>query len=94
VRFLEKLLLAMCAGVWWFLPAVAAASDSRLVRDINTSAGSSGNPSNLVAAGGKVFFTASTPTTGTELWVSDGTNAGTRMVRDIWPGSRNLLPIT
>jgi ELWxxDGT repeat protein len=26
------------------------------------------------------------PATGTELWVTDGTPAGTRLLRDIWPG--------
>ncbi|NJL27014.1 MAG: hypothetical protein HC897_03585 [Thermoanaerobaculia bacterium] len=32
------------------------------------------------------------PTTGTELWTSDGTAAGTRLVRDLWPGPAEALP--
>jgi len=36
---------------------------------------------------GKVFFDAQDGTHGYELWVSDGTAAGTKMVKDIWPGS-------
>jgi trimeric autotransporter adhesin len=38
-------------------------------------------------AGGKVFFTNYDVTNGTELWVSDGTNGGTMLVKDIRPGS-------
>ncbi|MDR1683066.1 MAG: secretion protein Por, partial [Candidatus Symbiothrix sp.] len=46
---------------------------------------------NLVVAGEKskgyqAFFAASETTHGEELWVTDGTSAGTRMVKDINPG--------
>jgi ELWxxDGT repeat protein len=41
-----------------------------------------GSPSN----GYKVYFTAQDATSGEELWVSDGTKAGTKMVKDIFPG--------
>src|SRR5204863_6482475 len=33
-----------------------------------------------------LFFTASRPDTGRELWKSDGTEAGTVLVKDIVPG--------
>ncbi len=36
--------------------------------------------------GSRVFFVASDGTTGDELWVSDGTEAGTVLVQDIRPG--------
>ena len=39
----------------------------------------------------KVFFTATTPEAGRELWVTDGTAAGTRQVIDINPGSASAL---
>lgn len=47
---------------------------------------------NLVVAGEKskgykAFFAASDETSGEELWVTDGTVAGTKMVKDINPGS-------
>ncbi len=38
-------------------------------------------------AGGKLFFSAWDPTHGGELWASDGSLAGTGLVRDIAPGS-------
>ncbi len=37
----------------------------------------------LTNVSGKLFFEANTPDTGTELWRSDGTAAGTKLVRDI-----------
>ncbi|HEV7505061.1 MAG TPA: hypothetical protein VGS07_09135 [Thermoanaerobaculia bacterium] len=50
----------------------------------------------LVTAGGRVFFQAEDPTAGRELFVSNGTAAGTRLVLDLCPGacgsSAGLLP--
>jgi len=52
--------------------------------DINTRpVQSSSSPQNLVDVGGTVFFTATTATSGSALWKSDGTDAGTVMVKDI-----------
>jgi ELWxxDGT repeat protein len=46
-------------------------------------------PGPLGVVGGRILFagvgTAESPT-GVELWVSDGTPEGTRLLRDIWPG--------
>jgi len=47
---------------------------------------------NMIVAGDKqngykVFFTAQDATSGEELWVSDGTKTGTKMVKDIFPGT-------
>ncbi len=46
--------------------------------------------------GYKVYFTAKEDTHGEELWVSDGTVDGTKMVKDIYPGatSSNVCYIT
>ena len=38
----------------------------------------------------KLYFTANDGDNGTELWVTDGTTAGTQLVKDINPGSGNF----
>ncbi len=43
-------------------------------------------------AGGSLFFAAEHAETGRELWKTDGTAAGTGMVRDILPGSEGSGP--
>lgn len=66
----------------------------------------SSHPQNLTAVDGKLFFTAvdsptqfvtidgpgSNPAHGRELWVSDGTNPGTVLVKDIRPGTGESAP--
>lgn len=42
--------------------------------------------------GGLLFFVGRTDATGTELWVTDGTPAGTKMVRDLAPGAGSSYP--
>jgi ELWxxDGT repeat protein len=46
----------------------------------------------LTAAGGRVFFSARDGLHGWELWESDGTAAGTRMVEDLNPGPFSSVP--
>jgi ELWxxDGT repeat protein len=43
-------------------------------------------PERFTPAGDQVFFTAGSAKAGRELWRTDGTTAGTRMVRDLTPG--------
>lgn len=77
------------------------AAGTSLVKDINTNpiAGFTfpSNPQNLTNINGRLFFTADNQNKGTgdinrELWVSDGTAAGTQLVKDINP-SGNSHPI-
>ena len=44
-----------------------------------------GDPSSLTGVGGTLFFTADDGIHGRELWKSDGTKAGTVLVKDIDP---------
>lgn len=59
-----------------------------LVKDINTTSVSFGSsrPSNLTNVDGRLFFTAEDGIHGDELWTSDGSAAGTVLVRDIRAG--------
>lgn len=54
------------------------------VRDIRPGTPSS-NPSALFTAGGFTYFSADNGINGRELWRTDGTSAGTQLVRDINP---------
>lgn len=60
-----------------------------LVRDIRAQRTSvSSSPSDFVALRGAVYFTASSQAfDGRELWRTDGTIAGTRLVRDVFAGA-------
>ena len=44
------------------------------------------NVANVTVGENSTYFTASTPETGNELWVTDGTDAGTRLLSDLTPG--------
>ena len=68
-----------------------------LVKDIypgtdGSSSPLNGDPQNLTAVGTILFFTAQTAL-GTELWKSDGTDAGTILVKDINSGAGSSNPI-
>ncbi|HEX6738865.1 MAG TPA: ELWxxDGT repeat protein, partial [Vicinamibacteria bacterium] len=65
-----------------------------LVKDINPAAVGPGGglPHRMVAVGTRVFFTSLDPDHGSELWQSDGTEAGTYLVKDIAPGTSSSSP--
>ncbi|HVK08672.1 MAG TPA: ELWxxDGT repeat protein, partial [Gemmataceae bacterium] len=78
-------------------------SGTVLVKDINPGGGNSypypGGPSlywylgqHPTSISGTLFFTAYNPTSGRELWKSDGTAAGTVLVKDMIPGSASAQP--
>ena len=61
------------------------------MKDIVTASGSS-NPQYLTNVNGTLFFSATDSTNGTELWKSDGTEAGTVIVKDIVTASGSSYP--
>ena len=54
--------------------------------------GGNSQPRDLVRIGNEVWFSANTPAFGTELWRTDGTQAGTSLVFDANPGPAHAFP--
>jgi ELWxxDGT repeat protein len=77
-------------GLW---RSDGAASDPRLLARFPAEDTSNGSPFHgCTAFGGKLFFTADDGVSGRELWSTDGTPVGTRLVRDIVPGPVGSRP--
>ncbi|MEX0897910.1 MAG: ELWxxDGT repeat protein, partial [Steroidobacteraceae bacterium] len=68
----------------------AGTSAPALVKDINPGEGLF--PHALTRLGGTLFFVADDVAHGWELWKSDGTAAGTMLVKDINPGPEASFP--
>jgi ELWxxDGT repeat protein len=76
----------------------ALAQQPALVKDINTQTvgARSLNPQHLTDRNGTLYFVGNSDAQGRELWRSNGTTAGTMLVKDITPGpgSSNLTGLT
>lgn len=66
-----------------FLPIIISSQIS-LVKDIRV--GNNSNPSNTIVYNNKIIFNANDGINGSELWESNGTEEGTKLVADIQPG--------
>src|SRR5215813_5368169 len=85
-RFVIAMLL-VCA------PLRVFAQPAHLVKDIFNGGGAAGsNPQKFAQVGSTTFFAASDGANGTELWKTDGTAAGTMLVRDIQLGPNSSAP--
>ncbi|HEY8075261.1 MAG TPA: ELWxxDGT repeat protein [Labilithrix sp.] len=73
------------------LRAEEARAQPYLVKDIKP--GGDSNPLGLVALGGSLLFFADDGVVGTELWKTDGTAAGTALVKDIVPGAAGSVTV-
>ena len=96
---LAWLALLLASGAILLSASGAQAASNRgavLVKDIARGnpklPGSSGDPSRLVNVAGTLYFAARDRRHGDELWQSDGTRRGTRMVKDISPGRPGSSP--
>lgn len=75
------------------LPLAAQGASPRLVKDIRQTADPEAfGPTDFKQCGGLLYFSAGTAAEGRELWCTDGTVAGTRLVRDINPGIGSSYP--
>ncbi|WP_257463009.1 ELWxxDGT repeat protein [Archangium lipolyticum] len=69
------------------------AREERSARHEGRLSGETGSaPREFTWAGGKLFFTAEDSLHGRELWVSDGTGGGTRLVEDLVTGGHGYFP--
>src|SRR5690606_36573010 len=67
-----------------------AGTEPALVKDITP--GLTGSVRSLTDVDGVLYFLADDGVTGPELWRSDGTEVGTQLVLDIYPGSVGSFP--
>jgi len=68
-----------------------------MVKNLSTDGGGilySGEPINLKVYNNKLYFAGRDDTHGMELFVSDGTEAGTQLVKDILPGTDGSRPFS
>ncbi len=70
------------------------AAGTTLVKDVRpgNGSGAASLAVRLVNVGGRLFFNADDGLHGNELWTSDGTAAGTRLVSDLRPGLEGSAP--
>ncbi len=70
----------------WVTDGTAAGTG--MVRDVNVGAGSVGFSTNYIAAlpGGRAVFRGNDGVSGEELWITDGTSAGTTLLKELNPG--------
>ena len=73
---------------------VQTSGGTKLLKTFSPGSGaySGSSVTSLTAVGSKLFFMADTDATGQELWVSDGTAAGTHIVKDLNPGAQSSYP--
>jgi len=88
---LLAVLLAPLAVLAQFVTAAASYSVSTLPAALSAAYTPLAAP-RAARVGDTTFFAANDAAHGQELWASDGTRAGTRLVADIWPGPAGSSP--
>ncbi|WP_379963917.1 ELWxxDGT repeat protein [Epilithonimonas sp. UC225_85] len=74
-----------------FVANLLSAQSITLLKDINTGANPS-TPALFTEYGGRLYFYAASADSGTEIWSTDGTEAGTLLLVDKVPGTGSFLP--
>ncbi|HJU39071.1 MAG TPA: hypothetical protein VJ724_05815, partial [Tahibacter sp.] len=91
-----RLSLAVLAVCGWTAAAAAQAPPvvrAQLLKDTNTEfAGDFGAANNFARVGNAVYFSASTPSTGAELFTTSGAAGDVRLVADFVPGNDSSNP--
>jgi ELWxxDGT repeat protein len=91
-----KLLIFTSLGGAGLTPSSIYASDGTSSGDLQLVhsfvADSDSYPSDVAVASDGIYFSAGTSAEGNELWFTDGTPAGTHLVRDIFPGTLSSHP--
>lgn len=87
--FTRQILACVLLATWTV--AAAGAGEPYLVADVGQTPRGS-DPDSFVELDGRIYFSAYYPGSGRELWASDGTEEGTRMVADIVPGEGSSNP--
>lgn len=85
IRQAQSLGILFLLVACWLVPTSIQAQ-AQLVKDIFPATPPNGYYEQLVDVNGTLFFVANDGVHGNELWKSDGTEAGTVMVKDIIPG--------
>ena len=83
-RSLMGSIVAVVLALWLAASSVLAAPVIKSLGDLNAGSGD-GDPSAFTKFGTKVLFVATDETKGREIWRTDGTPAGTKIVKDINP---------
>jgi ELWxxDGT repeat protein len=87
------ILLSLLTGAAPGFVLPVAAQTALLVKDISRGRGETGAyPGEMWPFRDKVLFTAEEPSSGREMWVTDGTAAGTRLLADLFPGEDSSQP--
>jgi ELWxxDGT repeat protein len=82
--------LGLALGLILVSSTVSLAAETWMVRDIKPTGSSSSMPSALTRVGRTLYFTAIDGIHARELWRSDGTRRGTRLVKDIDPSGSSF----
>jgi ELWxxDGT repeat protein len=84
MKILFSLLLSGC---------VFSTQAQQTISNLNHQKDVSSNPKKFIKVGKNIFFTATTPEHGRELWVTEGTTESTKLVKDIMIGENSSLSI-